>query len=310
MKQIVSIVIPTFNEEKNIKELSDRIEHVIKNINYEFEIIFIDNCSTDSTQDIIRSICKKDKKNKAIFNNRNFGYVRSPVHGIFQASGEAVISIVADFQSPPELIPDLIKKWENGAKVVFLKRNLSDTNFFLEFIKTIYYKLINLISEVPLPSGVTGDGLFDRKIVNELKRINEPYPYIRGQIFEILDSADFVVFNQPKRTSGKSNSNLAQLFEVGMLGIVKHSRLPLRIVTFLGIVGSFFSFLIGLFFFIYKIIYWDSFQLGIAPLIVGLFFSISVLIFMLGIIGEYIGFLFIHVRNIPLVFEKERINFN
>lgn len=310
MKQIVSIVIPTFNEEKNIKELSDRIEHVIKNINYEFEIIFIDNCSTDSTQDIIRNICKKDKKNKAIFNNRNFGYLRSPVHGIFQASGEAVISIVADFQSPPELIPDLIKKWENGAKVVFLKRNLSDTNFFLEFIKTIYYKFISLISEVPLPSGVTGDGLFDRKIVNELKRINEPYPYLRGQIFEILDSTDFVVFNQPKRTSGKSNSNLTQLFEVGMLGIVKHSRLPLRIVTFLGIVGSFFSFLIGLFFFIYKIIYWDSFQLGIAPMVVGLFFSISVLIFMLGVIGEYVGFLFIHVRNLPLVFEKERINFN
>ncbi len=310
MKKIISIVIPTYNEEKNIKELLNQIELYTKNLDYDFEKIFIDNCSTDNTQSIIREICKKNKKVKAIFNNRNFGYTRSPYYGILQAKGDAVILCCADFQDPPELIPDLIKKWENGSRVVLLKRTISNENFFLEKLKILFYKFIKLTSEVKLTERTSGSGLFDKKVIDELKKINDPYPYQRGLILEVIDEVDVLEFNRPKRIEGKSSSNFYNLIDVALLGIVKHSKIPLRFVTLFGFLASITSLLVGLFFLCYKLLYWYSFQLGFTPLIVGLFFGISFLVFMLGIIGEYIGFIFTQVRNLPLVFEKERINFD
>ena len=310
MKKLISIVIPTFNEEENIKEFSDRLEQCTLGLDYDFEQIIIDNCSTDNTQTIIREICKKNKKIKAIFNRRNFGYIRSPYYGMMQANGNAVILISADFQTPPELIPNLIKKWERGSKVILYRRISTKTNFFLEIIKIFYYKFINLISSTNLSIKTTGEGLFDRNVMNELAKIKDPYPYLRGLVFEIENKIEFEDFSQIKRIKGKSKSNLSNLIEVALTGIINHSKIPLRFVTFTGILGSLISFLIGFFFLLYKLLYWDSFQLGLAPLIIGLFFGISIQVFMLGIIGEYIGFLFTRVKNMPLVFEEERINFD
>jgi len=312
MKKLISVVIPTFNEEENIEELSRQVEFHMNNydLQYNYELIFIDNCSTDNTQEIIRKLCIKNKKIKAIFNNRNFGYLRSPHYGILQAGGHAVLSISADFQDPPELIPQLIKKWEKGSKVVFLKRKSTSENFILEFIKKGFYNLLNLISEIKLQKNVTGSGIFDEKIILELKKINDPYPFMRGLIFEIIDEVDVLEFHQPKRNFGISKSTFYILFDVAMLGIIKHSKIPLRLMTIFGFLMSFLTFLIGIFFLFYKILYWNSFQLGIAPLVLGLFFGISLLVFMLGIIGEYVGYILTQVRNQPLVSEKERINFD
>jgi glycosyltransferase involved in cell wall biosynthesis len=310
MKKKISIIIPTFNEEENIKKFSEALEQCTRGMDYDFEQIIIDNCSTDRTQSIIREICKKNNKIKAIFNSKNFGYIRSPYYGMMQAKGDAVILFSADFQTPPELIPNLIEKWKNGAEVVLLRRLSTETNFFLELIKIIYYKFISLISSENLSFRTTGEGLFNRNVINELKKINDPYPYLRGLIFEIVDKVEFIDFHQPKRLHGESKSNLLNLIEVGFTGIINHSKLPLRFITFVGFLGSLISFLVGLFFLIYKLTYWDSFQLGLAPLLIGFYFGISILILMFGIIGEYVGFIFTHIKKIPLVFEKERINFD
>jgi glycosyltransferase involved in cell wall biosynthesis len=308
MKKLISIVIPTYNEEANIIELSKQVEFHINNYNY--ELIFIDNCSTDNTQEIIRRLCLQNKKIKAIFNNRNFGYVRSPYYGVLQAQGDAVVHISADFQDPPELIPQLIKKWESGSKVVFLKRISTSENFILEFIKKIFYSLIDLISEIKLQKNVTGAGIYDKKIIFELKKMNDPYPYLRGLILETIDKVDLLEFHQPKRIHGVSKSTFYGLFDLAIMGIIKHSKVPLRVMTLFGFLMSFLSFMTGIFFLLYKFFYWHSFQLGLAPLVTGLFFGVSIIIFMLGIIGEYVGCILTQVRNQPLVSEKERINFD
>jgi glycosyltransferase involved in cell wall biosynthesis len=312
MKKLISIVIPTYNEEVNIAELCKQIEFHMNNnnFNYNYELILIDNCSTDSTQKIIRDLCLKNKKIKAIFNIRNFGYIRSPYYGILQAQGDAVLHITADFQDPPELIPQLIKKWESGSKVVFLKRTSSSENFMIELIKKIFYYFINLISEIKLQNNVTGSGIFDKTIIFKLKKFNDPYPYFRGLVLETIDKVDTLEFHQPRRKHGVSKSTFYALFDYAIMGIIKHSKLPLRIVTIIGLISSFLALLAGIFFLFYKFFYWDSFQFGLAPLVIGLFFGVSILIFMLGIIGEYIGHILTQVRNQPLVFEKERINFD
>lgn len=310
MKKLISIITPTFNEETNIEKLSNAIAIQMQNLDYDYEHIIIDNASTDNTQSIIRELCLKSKKVKAILNTRNFGHIRSPYHAILCAKGDAVIAISSDFQDPPELIPQLIQKWENGSEVVFLKRISSKTNSILEQLKLFFYKAINLISDVRLEKNVTGAGIFDKKIIENLKKINDPYPYFRGMIFELVDKVDTIEFDQPQRLSGKSNSSFFVLFDMAMLGIVKHSKLPLRIMTISGFIIGVATFFIGIFFIIKKLLSWDQFQLGLAPLIAGVFFGISIIIIMLGLIGEYIGFVLTQTRNLPLVVEKERINFN
>ena len=191
-----------------------------------------------------------------------------------------------------------------------MKRISASKNFILEFIKKSFYKFINLISEIELQKNATGTGIYDKKIIFELKKINDPYPYMRGLILETVDKVDLLEFHQPKRNHGVSKSNFYALFDCAMLGIIKHSKVPLRVMTVFGFLMSFLTFMIGIFFLFYKFFYWDSFQLGLAPLVIGLFFGVSILIFILGIIGEYVGFILTQVRNLPLVFEKERINFD
>jgi glycosyltransferase involved in cell wall biosynthesis len=309
-KTKISIVTATFNEEQNIEKISNEISLEMQKLDMDYEHIIIDNNSTDQTQNIIRKICKKNKNVKAIFNSRNFGHTRSPYYAILQSSGDATILLAADFQDPIELIPDLIKKWQSGSKVVFLQRKSSKENLIIETIKLIFYKFINLISEVNLIEKTTGSGIFDKSIISELKTIEDPDPYFRGMISEINANIDIIEFDQPRRLYGNSKNNFYILFDLGMNAIIKHSKIPLRIMTLGGFILSILLIIVAIFFFIYKIIYWDKFQIGLAPIILGVFFGFSVLIFMLGTIGEYIGVILKQVRKIPLVFEKERINFD
>ena len=309
MKKLISIVTPTFNEEKNIEELSRQIAVQMKSTNYNYEHIIIDNASTDNTQNVIRKICSENKSVKAIFNNKNFGHIRSPFYGILQTKGDAVIFIASDFQDPPDLIPELLEKWNNGSEVVLLKRKKSYVNTFTESFKKLFYKIINLISETTLTERTTGSGIIDKNIVEQLRKIDEPYPYFRGLILEFTNKISTLEFNQPKRTQGISKNNFFTLFDIGMLGIIKHSKIPLRIMTLAGFFLSLLLLGIGIFFLFYKLLYWSSFQLGLAPLILGVFFGISIQIMMIGVIGEYVGFILTQVRKLPLVIERERINF-
>ena len=309
MKKLISIVTPTFNEKDNIKSLCLAITAQMEKLNYEYEHIVIDNCSNDGTIETLRELTKTFKNLKVIVNSRNFGHIRSPVHGMFQATGEAVILMMSDFQDPIDLIPKYITEWENGNKVVMAQKNTSDENFILHYFKKIFYKFANKVSDTPLLINTTGSGLFDKEILNILKKIDDPYPYFRGLIPEITQEIKLIKFHQPKRQGGKTKNNLYTLYDLGILGIIKHSKIPLRLMTLVGFFASFISIILGLVYLLAKILYWSSFNLGIAPMIIGFFFLASFQIFLLGFIGEYVMTILTHTRKLPLVIEKERMNF-
>ena len=305
----ISIVTPTYNEEENIEKLCSEIRSEMKKIEIDYEHIVIDNSSTDKTVEILRKICKNDKNVKVIINSKNFGHIRSPYYGLLQSSGDACILMASDFQDPVDMIAKYVDEWKKGSKIVLGKKITSEENSFIFFIRNFFYKFLNKISETNLTENTTGSGIFDKSIINQLKKINDPYPYLRGLINEIGEEINLVEFNQPKRNAGKTKNNFFTLYDIGMLGVIKHSRAPIRLVTFLGFLFSFFSILTAIVYFVYKLFFWNSFELGIAPLIIGIFGFASIQILLLGIIGEYVGILLIHQRNMPLVIEKERINF-
>ena len=309
MKKLISIVTPTFNEKDNIKSLCLAISAQMEKLNYEYEHIVIDNCSNDGTIETLRELTKTFKNLKVIVNSRNFGHIRSPVHGMFQATGEAVILMMSDFQDPIDLIPKYITEWENGNKVVMAQKNTSDENFILHYFKKIFYKFVKKVSDTPLLINTTGSGLYDKEILNILKKIDDPYPYFRGLIPEIIQEIKLIKFHQPKRQGGKTKNNLYTLYDLGILGIIKHSKIPLRLMTLVGFFASFISIILGLVYLLAKILYWSSFNLGIAPMIIGFFFLASFQIFLLGFIGEYVMTILTHTRKLPLVIEKERMNF-
>ncbi len=309
MSKLISIVTPTFNEEGNIEKLCGSISKEMSKTNFDYEHIVIDNSSTDNTIKILKELSKKSKKLKVIINKKNFGHIRSPMYGMFQASGDAVILMMSDLQDPIELITKYIEEWENGSKVVMGQKDSSDENFLIHHIKNIGYKFINKISDDPLLINTTGSGLYDKSIIDIIKKIDDPYPYFRGLISEITNETKLIKYHQPKRTKGKTKNNFYTLYDIGILGIVKHSKIPLRLMTIFGFLFSFFSILTAIIFFVYKLIYWDSFDLGVAPIIIGLFALGSVQIFILGFIGEYVMNILTQTRKLPLVVEKERINF-
>ena len=304
----ISIVTPTFNEEENVQKLCSDIKVEMEKLNINYEHIIIDNCSTDKTIENLKEICAKDKNVKVIINARNFGHIKSPFHGILQSSGDACILMASDFQDPIELITAYIQKWQGGSKIVLGKKISSEENSLIFSIRKTFYKFLNKISETKLTENTTGSGIFDKSVINQLRNINDPYPYLRGLLNELSEEISIIEFNQPKRLLGKTKNNIFTLYDIGMLGIIKHSRAPLRLVTFLGFVLSFLSLLTAFIYFIYKLIFWNSFDVGIAPLVIGIFGFASIQILLLGIIGEYVGILLIHLRNLPLVIEKERIN--
>ncbi len=308
MKKI-SIVTPTYNEEQNIEKLCLDIKNEFKKLNLEYEHIIIDNASTDNTIKILQEICLKDKNVKVIVNSKNYGHIRSPFYGILQSTGDACILMASDFQDPIDLIPTYIKKWQDGSKIVLGKKTSSDENKLKFSIRKFFYKYLNKMSETNITENTTGAGIFDKSVIDRLRNINDPYPYLRGLLSEIGEDISTIEFNQPKRLFGKTKNNFFTLYDIGILGIVKHSRMPLRIMILIGFLSSILSFGVAIFYFIFKLLYWSSFDLGIAPLVIGIYMFASIQILLIGIIGEYIGIILLHQRNMPLVIEKKRINF-
>ena len=309
MQKLISIVTPCFNEEQNIAILCRKVKEILFKLNYSYEHIVIDNKSTDKTREILRSLASEDKNLKLIFNNKNYGHIRSPYHAIMESNGDATILISADFQDPLELIPDLISKWENGSNVVMLKRKSSSENFIMKTIRNSFYRFISKISETKLTENTTGSGIYDREIISNLKKIKDPYPYFRGLVTEFTDSIDTIEFHQPSRKFGKTKNNFFSLYDIAILGIIKHSKFPIRAMIMFGFFFSLVCLLIAFTYFILKIIFWSQFSLGLAPLIIGIFGIASFQVLLLGILGEYVILILTHTRNLPLVVEEERINF-
>lgn len=309
MKKI-SIVSPCYNEEENLPELYRRINDVMStHPEYDYEIIWADNASTDGSRALIRKMCAEDKRLKAILNAGNFGQIRSPYNALLAASGDAVVFLCADLQEPPELIHDFIREWEHGAKIVCGVKPKSKESRVMFFLRRCYYKLIKAMSETPQIENFTGFGLFDRCVMDALKKFHEPYPYIRGLIAEVGYSRVEVPYEQQARLHGKTKNNLFTLYDYAMTGFVNHTKLPLRLATFIGFALAGLSLLAALIYFIYKLVYWNDFAVGLAPLVIGLFFFSSVQLIFIGVIGEYIGAIWTQVKNKPLAIEEERINF-
>jgi glycosyltransferase involved in cell wall biosynthesis len=308
-KKLISIVTPCYNEIENIDELTNRIRAVMETLPYDYEHIFIDNASTDATAKKIKEIAAHDIHVKLIVNARNFGHIRSPYYGILQAHGDACILIASDLQDPPEIIPEFIAKWEQGFKTVLAVKPESEENSAMFFLRKAYYRFIAKISEVPLVQNATGAGLFDRVVIEILRKIQDSNPYFRGLLCEIGFPIALVPFKQPRRLRGITKNNFYTLYDIAMIGITNHSKVPLRLMTMGGFLLSFLSALVALGFLIAKLISWDSFQLGTAPILIGLFFFGAVQTFFIGVIGEYIGSIYTQVRNMPLVVELERVNF-
>lgn len=304
----ISIITPCFNEEDNIREVYEKIKQVMCGY-YEYEHIFIDNCSTDRTPYILRELAENDKNLKVIFNSRNFGLI-SCYHALMQCTGDCAIQVVADLQDPPELIDRLIMEWLKGFKIVLAVKRNSEENPLMFAVRNFYYKLYNRISNIKITQNFCGFCLIDRSIIEILRKIDDPNPDFRSLIAEIGFEKAIIPYTQPKRKHGKTKNNLYQLYDFAMLGLTNNSIIPMRLASFIGFTVAFKSLLVALGYFIYKLIYWQSFQLGIAPLIVGIFFFAGVQLCFLGIIGEYIGAIFKQVKRRPLVIEKERINFD
>lgn len=308
--KLISVVSPCYNEQENVAILYEQVKQQFELLpNYKYEHIFIDNFSTDNTVSILKDIAQKDKNVKIIINSRNFGHIRSPYYGMLQAKGDAVISLVSDLQDPPELIPELIKKWEEGFKIVCGVKRTSEENFLFFRLRKMYYGLVTKLSEVPLIKNFTGFGLYDQVVIEQLREVKDNYPYFRGLICEIGFEKALIEYNQPVRKRGITKNNFFTLYDIAMLGITSHSKLPLRLATMFGFITAFLSLIAAIVYLILKIINWYSMPMGQAPLVIGVFFFASVQLIFIGIIGEYIGNIHTHVMNRPLVVEKERINF-
>lgn len=309
--KLISVVTPCYNEELNIKEIYNQVKSVFEKLPiYKYEHIFIDNASVDNTVNILRDIAKNDKNVKVILNARNFGHIRSPHHAILQAQGDVVIHIVSDLQDPPTLIFEFIKKWEEGYKIVIGVKTSSKESKLMFFIRKMFYNLMSKISETDQIKSFTGFGLYDKGFIDVLRQIDEPYPYFRGLVAELGYNRIEVPYTQPKREKGKTKNNFYTLYDMAMLGFVNNSKIPLRLASFIGFGVSILSFMIAIAYLVYKLIFWNSFSLGMAPLVIGIFFFAGVQLFFLGIIGEYIGAIYTQVKKRPLVIEKERINFD
>ena len=309
MKKI-SIISPTFNEEENILVLYSQVCVVIDKLpQYDFELLYIDNASVDKTSEYLRNLAAADSRVKVIFNNRNFGHIRSPYWGILQTSGDATIYLAADLQDPPSLIPEFIRIWEAGSQIVLAVKPISQTGFAMHFLRKQYYKLLDVISEVKIVNNSTGFGLYDKCVLDEIRRIGDPYPFLRGLICELGYTITTIPFMQPKRYRGISKNNFFTLYDIAMLGIVRHSAIPIRLVGIVGFFTSGICFLLALVFFVLKLIWWDRFPMGYAPLMILISFMFGIIMAAVGLLGEYIYSIHRYVQNRPIIVERERINF-
>ena len=311
MKKI-SIVTACYNEEENVEDLYKEVKFIINEYltDYNYEHLFIDNASSDRTVEILKKIANTDKNVKIIINSRNFGHIRSPVHALLQANGDIIISLCADFQDPPELIVDLVKKWEEGNDTVLAIKKYSEENKIFFKLRTYYYNLLSRLSEIRIYKNYTGFGLYSKKVIDEIRKLPDPYPFFRGIISEVGYKIAHVEYTQPKRRKGFSKNRFYTLYDMAILGIICNSKIPLRLSVFLGAIFSILNIMIGLGYLIMKLINWDQFNLGVAPLIILSSFMFSILLFFVGVIGEYVGAIYTQVLNRPLVHEAERINFD
>ncbi len=309
MKRI-SILVPTYNELDNVKPLSEAIlAEFAKLPQYDYEIVFIDNDSKDGTRDRLRQMCAGNKKIKAIFNAKNFGQNNSPYYGLIQTTGDCVILMCADFQDPVEMIPMLLQEWENGYKIVSAIKTTSKENKFVRFLRTCYYKLIKKFSDVEQIEHFTGFGLYDRSFVNVLRDLNDPTPFLRGIVAELGFKRKEIPYEQQLRKAGKSKNNFFSLYDIAMLSFTSYTKIGLRLATFVGLFIAVISFVIALAYFILKLCMWDTFNAGMAPVVIGMFFLGAVQLVFLGLIGEYILSINKRIMHRPLVIEEERLNF-
>jgi polyisoprenyl-phosphate glycosyltransferase len=309
--KFVSVVVGCFNEEGNVRELYTRIRTVFDAIGkYRWELIFADNASQDGTLAILRELAASDRRVKVIVNWRNFGHIRSPYHALLQARGDAVIAMASDLQDPPELIADFLKEWENGIPVVLGVKKSSREPKLMYLVRTGYYRLLRRLADVETIPHATGFGLYDRSFMEILRTLDDPYPYMRGLIGELGLAFTTKPYDQPPRGSGVTKNSFYTLYDLAMMGITSHSKIPLRLATIIGFLLSALSFLVAIGYFIYKLIFWDRFAVGIAPLVIGLFLSFSVQLFFMGLLGEYVAVIHTRVMKRPLVVERERINFD
>jgi len=310
-RPLLSIVSGCYNEEENVTELYRAIVEIFERqlSRYDLEVIFIDNASEDGTVARLKEVARVDPRLKIIVNNRNFGHVRSGYHGMLQARGEAVIAMASDFQDPPLLIPQLVERWEAGNPVVLAQKTSSRESKLFYWVRKTYYSLIARVSEVELVKNVTGFGLYDRQVIEQIRQIDDPYPYLRGMICDLGYTRALIPFEQPTRQRGFSKNNFFTLWDLAMLGFTNHSKAPLRLATFVGFGVALLSFLTGFGYLIFKLLFWDRFQLGLAPLIIGIFFIGAVQLLFIGVLGEYIGAIHTQVLRRPPVVERERVNF-
>lgn len=304
-------MIPCYNEEENVEPISKAIIDVFKTqlSNYDYEILFIDNDSQDKTREILRRMCEEDKHIKAIFNAKNFGQFNSPYYGMLQTTGDCTISMVCDFQDPVEMIPKYVAEWEKGYKIVIGIKTSSKENKLLYWFRSMYYKFIKKFSEVDQIEHFTGSGLYDKEFINVLRDLKDPTPFLRGIVAELGYKRKEIEYEQPKRRAGKTSNNFLRLYDAAMLSITSYTKIGLRICSFIGIIIGGISFIIGLVYLIMKLTHWNQFAVGMAPMLIGVFFLGAVQLFFIGLIGEYIMSINVRVMNRPLVIEEERINF-
>lgn len=310
MKKI-SIMIPCYNEEENVVPMSEAIVNLFTTelTAYDYELLFIDNASTDHTRHLLREICEKNKNIRAIFNARNFGQFNSPYYGLLQTTGDCTIGMVCDFQDPLELIPQYIREWENGYKIVIGVKTSSKENPIVYRLRSLYYKLIRKFSEIDQIEHFTGSGLYDKEFIKVLRDLHDPMPFLRGIVAEFGYKRKIIPYEQPKRKAGKTHNNWYTLYDAAMLSFTSYTKVGLRLATFMGVGCGFMSVIAAVVYLVLKLLYWNRFAAGMAPVMIGMFFLGSVQLFFLGVIGEYIISMNQRIMNRPLVVEEERINF-
>lgn len=311
MRKKISVVIPTYNEEANVVPLKKAITEVMERDlpEYDYEILFIDNHSKDNTRILLRGMCAEDKRIKAIFNARNFGQARSPVYGMKQAYGDCVVRMCADFQDPVDMIVKFVREWEQGHKIVIGVKSQSKEHKGMYWVRSCYYKLINKITDIDHIEHFTGFGLYDKKFVDVVRELHDPMPYLRGIIAELGFDYKAIPYTQPRRRAGKSKNNFYSLYDYAMIGITSYSKVVMRLATFAGFAVAGLSLLAGLVYLVLKLMYWDRFSAGVAPMLIGMFFLGSLQLFFIGFLGEYVLSINTRVLDRPLVVEEDRLNF-
>lgn len=312
MRKLISVLIPCYNEVENVQPISGAViqEFETKLPQYDYEIVFIDNCSTDGTRKKLREICSENKKIKAIFNTKNFGQFNSPYYGMCQTNGDCTITMCCDFQDPVDLIPRFVAEWEKGYKIVSAIKTQSEENKVIRFLRTFYYKAIKKMSDVEQIEHFTGTGLYDKSFIDVLRDLDDPTPFLRGIVAELGPLRKDVEYTQAERRAGKSHNNWYTLYDAAMLSFTSYTKIGLRVATIMGFGIAILTMLMAIFYLCAKLIWWDSFPMGSAPLLIGVFFIGSIQLFFTGLVGEYILNINARVMKRPLVVEEGRINFD